>query len=99
MKKIAIAATILAGLALTGCTTTEKVNLVQTADVDMTCTQMKAEIARLTIVKAQAADNSMNGNNMAAALDSLDTERLATARRTHLKTYYSDKQCDSSANA
>lgn len=98
MKKIAIAATILAGLALTGCTTTEKVSLVQTADIDMTCAQMKGEIARLTIVKAQAADNSMNGTNMAAKLDSSNTERLATERRTHLKTYYSDKQCDGSAN-
>lgn len=99
MKKTAIAATIFAALALTACTTTEKVNAVQTADLAMTCTQLKDELARLAIVKANASDKSMNGTNTAAALDSRNTERLASERRTHLMTYYNEKQCDNSANS
>jgi hypothetical protein len=99
MKKTAIATTLFAGLALTACTTTEKVNVMQLSDHAMTCTQLNDEIARLTIAKANASDKSMNGTNTAAALDSSNTERLATERRTHLRTYYSEKQCDSPANA
>ncbi len=99
MKKFAIAATLFAGLTLNACATTEKVNAVQTADVDMTCTQLSDEIARLTIVKAQASDGSMNGANMAATMDSNRTERMATERRAHLRTFYREKPCGNSANA
>lgn len=98
MKNFAIAATLLA-LTLSACATTEKVNAVQTADVDMTCIQLSDEIARLTIVKAQASDRSMNGTNIAATIDSNRTERMATERHAHLSTFYREKQCGNSANA
>lgn len=99
MKKFAIVATLFAGLTLNACATTEKVSAVRTADLAMTCIQLSDEIARLTIVKAQASDGSMNGTNIAATMDSNRTERMATERRDHLRTFYSEKQCDSSANA
>lgn len=99
MKKFAIAATLFAGLTLNACATSERVNAVQTADLAMTCTQLSDEIARLTIAKANASDKSMNGTNTAAALDSGRTERMTTERRAYLRSFYSEKQCDSPANA
>lgn len=99
MKKFAIVATLFSGLTLNACATAERVSAVRTADLSMTCTQLSDEIARLTIAKANASDKSMNGTNTAAAIDSRRTEQMTTERRAHLRTFYSEKQCDSSANA
>ena len=55
MKKItAVAAAMVAGLAASACTTTEKVNVMMPGDQAMTCAQLKAEFARLDAVKADA---------------------------------------------
>lgn len=54
MKKTAIAATLCAGLALTACTTTEKVNVMQPGDRAMTCTQLKDEFGKLDVIKRDA---------------------------------------------
>lgn len=111
MKKTAIAAALCAGLALTACTTTEKVNVMQPGDRTMTCTQLKDEFARLDTVKRDAdSDKGVNTANVAAVLffwpaaagnylNARDAERLVSERRTHLMGYYNEKRCDNPANA
>lgn len=111
MKKTAIAATLCAGLALTACTTTEKVSVMQPGDRAMTCTQLKEEFNRLDAIKRDAdSDKGVNGANVAAVLlfwpaaagnylNARDAQQLVEQRRTHLMTFYNDKQCDNPANA
>lgn len=111
MKKIAISAALCAALSAGACTTTEKVNVMQPGDQAMTCTQMKAEFARLDAVKADAdSDKGVNGANVAAVLffwpaaagnylNARDAENLVNQRRTHLMSIYTQKQCDNPANA
>lgn len=111
MKKIGVVATLCAGLALTACTTTEKVNVMQPGDSAMTCAQLKEEFARLDAVKRDAqSDKGVNGANVAAVLlfwpaaagnylNARDAEQLVEQRRTHLMTFYNNRQCDNPANA
>ena len=111
MKKPIIAATLLAGLALSACTTTEKVNVMQPGDRAMTCTQLKDEFARLDTIKKDAQrDKGVNTANVAAVvffwpaaagnyLNARDAEQLVEQRRQHLMTIFNEKRCDNPANA
>lgn len=98
-------------LASSACTTTEKVNVMQPGDQAMTCTQLRAEFARLDSIKSDAdSDKGVNGANVAAVLlfwpaaagnylNARDAENLVNQRRTHLMTIYNNKSCDNPANA
>lgn len=111
MKKTVIAAAIAAALSTAACTTTEKVSVMMPGDRAMTCTQLKEEFAKLDVIKRDAdSDKGVNGANVAAVLlfwpaaagnylNARDAQQLAEQRRTHLMTFYNDKQCDNPANA
>jgi hypothetical protein len=108
---LALAAASAIALTSTACTTTEKVNVMQPGDQAMTCTQLKAEFARLDAVKADASkDKGVNGANVAAVLlfwpaaagnylNARDAENLVNQRRTHLMSIHNSKGCDNPANA
>ena len=80
-------------------------------DRAMTCTQLKEEFAKLDVIKRDAdSDKGVNGANVAAVLlfwpaaagnylNARDAQQLAEQRRTHLMTFYNEKQCDNPANA
>ncbi|MNR44286.1 hypothetical protein D3C85_1630060 [compost metagenome] len=77
----------------------------------MTCTQLKEEFARLDAIKRDAdSDKGVNGANVAAVLlfwpaaagnylNARDAQQLVEQRRTHLMSFYNEKQCDNPANA
>lgn len=112
MKKIVTTAAMTAAVVLTSaCTTTEKVSVMQPGDRAMTCTQLRAEFAKLDAVKADAdKDKGVNTANVAAVLlfwpaaagnylNARDAQQLVEQRRTHLMGYYNERQCDNPANA
>lgn len=111
MKKISIAAALCAGLALTACTTTEKVSVMQPGDRMLTCAQLKEEFAKLDAIKRDAdSDKGVNTANVAAVLlfwpaaagnylNARDAQQLVEQRRMHLMPIYNEKQCDNPANA
>ncbi|WGM31470.1 hypothetical protein [Brevundimonas sp. NIBR11] len=97
--------------ATTACTTTEKVNVMQPGDQAMTCTQLRAEFAKLDEIKADGqSDQGVNGANVAAVLffwpaavgnymSARDALAVAERRHTHLMSIYNSKSCDNPANA
>lgn len=111
MKKTIITAAIAAAALASACTTTEKVSVMQPGDRAMTCTQLKEEFAKLDAIKRDAdSDKGVNGANVAAVilfwpaaagnyLNARDAQQLVEQRRTHLMSFYNDKQCDNPANA
>lgn len=111
MKKTAVVAALAAALSTAACTTTEKVSVMMPGDRAMTCTQLKDEFAKLDVIKRDAdSDKGVNGANVAAVLlfwpaaagnylNARDAQQLAEQRRTHLMTFYDEKQCDNPANA
>jgi len=111
MKKTMILAAVAAALGASACTTTEKVNVMMPGDRAMTCAQLKEEFAKLDVIKRDAdGDKGVNGANVAAVLlfwpaaagnylNARDAQQLAEQRRTHLMTFYNEKQCDNPANA
>lgn len=109
MKKTALA---LCALTLLGaCTSTQKINVMEPGDRLMTCTQLRAQFASLDQIKRDGqSDQGVNVANAAALvlfwpaiagnyLSARDAMQLAEQRRTHLMTYYNDKNCDNPANA
>ena len=111
MKKTVIVAAVAAALSTAACTTTEKVSVMMPGDRAMTCAQLKEEFAKLDVIKRDAdSDKGVNGANVAAVLlfwpaaadnylNARDAQQLAEQRRTHLMTFYNEKQCDNPANA
>lgn len=112
MKKFtAVAAAMVAGVAASACTTTEKVNVMQPGDRALTCTQLREEFGKLDVIKRDAdSDKGVNTANVAAVLlfwpaaagnylNARDAQQLVEQRRMHLMTFYNQKNCDNPANA
>ncbi len=112
MKKIltlGLAATAL--LAVTACTSTEKVAVQQPNDAKLTCAQLEGEFAKLdTIMEDASSDKGVNTANVAAAvffwpaavgnyMNASEAEELVEKRRSHLMGHYSAKGCDVATEA
>ena len=90
---------------LTGCATSEKIQVVQPGDPNLSCNAIKDEIEKLD--RAQSDINSkkgMTGTNVAAALfwlpglaytyyDAGEAQRLISNRKSALTTIYNTKRC------
>ena len=99
--------TIVGILVLTGCATSQKIQVVQPGDQNLSCGAIKEEIGKLD--KAQAEIDSkkgMTGTNVAAALfwlpglaytyyDAGEAQRLISDRKSGLTTIYNNKKCTS----
>ena len=104
IKVSSITAVLIAAL-LSGCATSEKIQVVQPGDPNLSCGAIKDEIAKLD--KAQSDIDSkkgMTGTNVAAALfwlpglaytyyDAGEAQRLISDRKSALTTIYNNKKC------
>lgn len=96
---------IIAAISLAGCATSEKIQVVQPGDSNLSCSEIKNEIAKLD--KAQSDIDSkkgMTGTNVAAALfwlpglaytyyDAGEAQRLISDRKSALTTIFNNKKC------
>jgi len=102
MRYVTMAA---ACLLLAGCATTTKVAVNQPGDNRLSCTEIKAEFAKLDRVQEEADDNKgVNTANVAAVLffwpaavgnwmDADKAEKLLQRRRDALMEHYKAKGC------
>ena len=108
--RVVPAATLAAlAVAAAGCTSTPKVTVIQPGDRQLSCDQLRAQLAELDQVKQKAkANQGLNATNMAAAVlfapaflhnvgDAQRAEQLAAQRRTHLSYLAATKNCPAPA--
>lgn len=106
LRNASLIAVALSGL-LFGCATSQKIQVVQPGDQNLSCNAIKEELARLD--KAQADIDSkkgVTGTNVAGALfwwpglaytyyDAGEATRLVGDRKSALTTIYNNKNCTS----
>jgi hypothetical protein len=106
LKNAALITVAVSGL-LFGCATSQKVQVVQPGDQNLSCNAIKEELAKLD--KAQAEIDSkkgVTGTNVAAALlwlpglaytyyDAGEATRLISDRKSALTSTYNSKNCTS----
>ncbi|WP_291195515.1 hypothetical protein [Hyphomonas sp.] len=106
MKLIFNAAFVAASaLALTACTTTQKVAVQEPSDFNLNCTEIEGEFAKLDqIMDDASSDKGVNTANVAAVvlfwpaavgnyMNAADAEKLVEKRRAHLIDLYKKKGC------
>ncbi len=105
MKLKYVAAAIAVPIILSGCATSQKVQVVQEGDQNLTCEQLTAAIDEVNAVTAKNDENKgMTGANVAAALffwpalaytymDNSKAGELATDRLSHLTKLRNEKGC------
>lgn len=106
MKTIVkMAASAAAAVALTACTTTEKVAVQQPSDFNLSCSQIEGEFSKLDAVMEDASDDKgVNTANVAAVvffwpaavgnyMNAGEAEKLVEKRRAHLVDLYKKKGC------
>jgi len=99
IKAIAIAALF------SGCATSQKIQVVQPGDHNLSCDAIRQEFTKLDATQANIESNKgMTGTNVAAALfwlpglaytyyDAGEAGRLISDRRSALTTIYNNKKC------
>jgi len=109
MKSITLA--LAAAVALAGCTSTQRINVMQPGDRALTCAQLKDQFDQLDAIKRDGQrDQGVNVANAAALfvfwpaiagnyLSARDAIKLAEERHAHLMSYYESRNCDDPANA
>ena len=90
---------------LTGCATSQKVQVVQMGDDKMTCASIQEELAQLNQADAEVnSKKGVTGTNVAAALffwpalaftyiDAKDANKAISERRSHLTAIGNKKNC------
>lgn len=109
MRSITVA--VIAAVALAGCTSTQRINVMQPGDRALTCAQLQDQFVQLDAIKRDGQrDQGVNVANAAALfvfwpaiagnyLSARDSIKLAEERHMHLMSYYDAKSCDDPANA
>lgn len=102
---IAAASAVL--LAISGCATSQKIQVVQPGDQNLSCTELTAEMKKLAQAQADIdSKKGMTGTNVASALfwlpglvytyyDAGEASRLIADRRSALTTVFNTKNCKS----
>jgi hypothetical protein len=92
--------------ALTGCATSQKIQVVQPGDPELSCSALKGEVSKLDTAQAEIdSKKGMTGTNVAAALfwlpglaytyyDAGEAQRLISDRKSALTTIYNNKKCN-----
>ena len=100
-----IAATSLVLFSFYGCATSQKIQVVQPGDQNLSCTALMDEIRKLDQAKANIdSKKGVTGTNVAAALfwlpglvytyyDAGEASRLISDRRNALTSLYNGKSC------
>lgn len=103
LKKTTLIALVTAVLAISGCASSPKVQVVQAGDHNLTKSQLTQEIARLDEANKEVdSKKGVTGTNVAAALlfwpglvythmDANEATRLIDQRRNHLTALYNQK--------
>jgi hypothetical protein len=98
-------ATVLGCAALGGCATSQKIQVVQPGDQNLTCPAIKAELAKLDTAQADIdSKKGVTGTNVAAALfwlpglaytyyDAGEAQRLISERKSGLTAIANSKSC------
>jgi hypothetical protein len=106
LKSPAMVAAVVSGL-LFGCATSQKVQVVQPGDQNLSCHAITEELAKLDKTQAEIdSKKGVTGTNVAAALlwvpglaytyyDAGEATRLVSDRRSALTSVYNNKNCTS----
>lgn len=106
LKSTAMVAAVVSGL-LFGCATSQKVQVVQPGDQNLSCHAIIEELAKLDKTQAEIdSKKGVTGTNVAAALlwvpglaytyyDAGEATRLVSDRRSALTSVYNNKNCTS----
>lgn len=98
-------ASIVSAVLLTGCATSQKIQVVQKGDADLTCEGIRNQFAKLDESQASVEDNKgVTGTNVASVLfwlpglaytyyDAGQAEQLITDRRSYLTEIANSKNC------
>lgn len=90
---------------LSGCATSEKIQVTQMGDDSLSCSGIKTEMAKLNTSKAEIeSKKGVNGTNVAAALfwlpglaytyyDAGQAEKLISDRKSALTEKFNNKKC------
>ena len=90
---------------LLGCATSQKIQVVQPGDQNLSCESVKAELGKLDAAQADIdSKKGVTGTNVASALfwlpglaytyyDAGEASRLISDRRSALTTIYNNKNC------
>ena len=91
--------------ALMGCATSQKIQVVQPGDQNLSCTALKDELKKLDAAQTDIeSKKGVTGTNVASALfwlpglaytyyDAGEASRLISDRRSALTTIYNNKSC------
>lgn len=102
-SKIVFGVLLALSLVVSGCTTSRKVDVVQSKDSGLSCPELRAEFKRLDEVEKEIANNRGSGNVGAlifwlpgVAYSEADADKamqLVRERRTHLNGLYEKSNC------
>ena len=106
MKKvIKFGVTSIAALLMLGCSTSQKVQVVQAGDQNLNCKELKAELVKLDQAQADIdSKKGLTGTNVASAVfwlpglaytfyDAGEANRLISDRRSTLTGHFNEKNC------
>ena len=103
-RSTALVVAVMSGL-LFGCATSQKIQVVQPGDQNLSCHAITQELARLDQTQAEIdSKKGVTGTNVAAALlwfpglaytyyDAGEATRLVSDRRSALTSVYNNKNC------
>jgi hypothetical protein len=106
LRSAAVTAAAVSGL-LFGCATSQKIQVVQPGDQNLSCRTITEELAKLDKTQAEIdSKKGVTGTNVAAALfwlpglaytyyDAGEATRLVSERRSALTSVYNNKNCTS----
>lgn len=104
-NRLTLAAILASTMAISACTTSTKVAVMQPGDSALSCAELQTQFANLDVIERDAdRDQGLNGANVAAAIvfplaiignymGADEAKDLARERRTHLMTFWNQKQC------
>ena len=105
LSRLIATATVAATVTLAGCSTSQKIQVVQPGDNNLSCAGLQEEMAKLDNAQAEIeGKKGLTGTNVASAIfwlpglaytfyDAGEAQRLISDRRSALTTFYNNKRC------
>ena len=105
LSRLIATATVAATVTLAGCSTSQKIQVVQPGDNNLSCAGLKEEMAKLDKAQAEIeGKKGLTGTNVASAIfwlpglaytfyDAGEAQRLISDRRSALTTFYNNTRC------
>ena len=105
LSRLIATATVAATVTLAGCSTSQKIQVVQPGDNNLSCAGLQEEMAKPDKAHAEIeGKKGLTGTNVASAIfwlpglaytfyDAGEAQRLISDRRSALTTFYNNKRC------